>query len=123
MSMLLAKIIGLLILAAVFGAWLARWWLLRRYEDVTLPYTAWQRDWASWRNGLESRLAQPQRLDMQPLLARLDAIEQSLEHLHAAQGLPGRPLRTVTRSRLDAAAQSADIQDVHDVRVSSGGGG
>lgn len=38
MSFLLLKIFFLMLLAALFGAWLAHWWFKRHYEDVTLTH-------------------------------------------------------------------------------------
>jgi hypothetical protein len=123
MGLLLTKIAGLLVLAAVFGAWLARWWMLRQYEDVTTQYTAWQRDWVNWRNGLDARLGLSQRPDMQVLLARLDAIERSLERLQTQRAVDG-PLVTPandSKSRAEASplGRSRTVDDVEDAREMS----
>ncbi len=38
MSFLILEIFGLMLLAALLGAWLAYWWITRRYEDVTSSF-------------------------------------------------------------------------------------
>jgi hypothetical protein len=123
MGLLLTKIAGLLVLAAVFGAWLARWWMLRRYEDVTTQYTAWQRDWLNWRNSLDARLGHSPRPDMQILMARLDAIERSLERLqpHHAADVQRPATAGDSRPRAEAAppTRTRAVSDVEDVRETS----
>jgi hypothetical protein len=123
MGLLLTKIAGLLVLAAVFGAWLARWWMLRRYEDVTTQYTAWQRDWVNWRNGLDARLGLSQRPDMQVLMARLDAIERSRERRkrHRAVDAPAVTPSNEGKSRAEGSplGRTRTVGDVEDAREMS----
>ncbi len=79
MTLLLIKILVLLALAAMLGAGLARWYLRRRYEDVTVQYTSWQSDWANWRRQLDRRLSEPaQASDLAPVMARLEQLENSV---------------------------------------------
>lgn len=119
MTLLLAKIIGLLVLAALFGAWLARWWLLRHYEDVTLQYASWQNDWAQWRKGLEARLSPAGRsgVDLAPLLARLDAIESAIAR--------GQAVRETAEVNILAAQDSPlrrramDVEVIDDAKISN----
>ena len=79
MSMLLAKIILLLLLAALFGA-LFGWWLARRrWQDVTVEYTRWQTEWADWRRSFEARLGERPQPDLAPVLAGINAVESTVE--------------------------------------------
>jgi predicted flap endonuclease-1-like 5' DNA nuclease len=106
MGFLLAKILILLAVAAVGGAWFAYWWFRRHYEDITLEYTRGRDEWTSWRRSFEDRLAarpavdlQPlrqqlagvdaavrainiERVDLQPLQLRLEAMEQRVDSIH-----------------------------------------
>lgn len=117
MTLLLAKIIGLLVLAALFGAWLARWWLLRRYEDVTLQYTSWQNDWASWRKGLEARLSPAGRggVDMAPLLARLDAIESAIARSQSARD--ASEVTILSAQDASTRRRTVDVDDIDDAKI------
>lgn len=119
MTLLLAKIIGLLVLAALFGAWLARWWIMRHYEDVTLQYTSLQSDWASWRKSLDNRLSPAGRsgIDLAPLLARLDAIESAIARMQLSREAAPSPPPTPepTRRRV---IDVGDVQDVDDAKIS-----
>ncbi len=85
MAFLLAKILVLLLLAGLFGAGFARWYLRRRYEDVTVQYSSWQSDWSNWRRQLERRFAEPaQGLDLSPVMARLDDLEATVRELRGS---------------------------------------
>ncbi len=81
MSFLLAKILLLLVLAALLGAAFARWWYRRHYEDVTSEFTQLSSDDQAWRKSLDERLAQPLNFDASALASRLDAIEAALRGL------------------------------------------
>ncbi len=87
MTFLFLKIAGLMLLAAGFGAWLARWFFRHRYEDVTVQYTGWQNDWAQWRKGLDSKLSLRQMIDLSPVTERLN----ELESLVRGFGMPKPP--------------------------------
>ncbi len=88
MSYLLAKIVFLLLLAALFGAWLAWWAARRRYEDVTVEYTSWQSDWARWRKSLDEKLANPPVANLEPVLARLHSLEADVRGIHIPHHTP-----------------------------------
>ncbi len=81
MSFLLAKIVILLLAAALLGAWFARWWLRRHFEDVTGEYSRLQADWNTWRRGLDEKLAQ-KPIDLGPVQDRLDRLESALRGLN-----------------------------------------
>ncbi len=84
MGLLLGKIAFLLLLAAAFGAWLARWYLRRRYEDVTVQYSSWQSDWTNWRRQLDRRLSEPgQAVDWAPMMSRMNDLETSLRDMRS----------------------------------------
>lgn len=86
MTLLLVKILVLLLLSAMLGAGLARWYLRRRYEDVTVQYTSWQSDWANWRRQLDRRFSEThQGSDLTPLLSRLEHLENTV---HDARDVP-----------------------------------
>ena len=87
MTFLLLKIAGLMVLAAGFGAWVARWFFRHRYEDVTVQYTGWQNEWAQWRKGLDSKLSLRQMIDLSPVTERLN----ELESLVRGFGMPKPP--------------------------------
>jgi predicted flap endonuclease-1-like 5' DNA nuclease len=87
MTFLFLKIAGLMLLAAGFGAWLARWFFRHRYEDVTVQYQGWQNDWAQWRKGLDSKLSLRQMIDLSPVTERLN----ELESLVRGFGMPKPP--------------------------------
>ncbi len=87
MTFLLLKIAGLMVLAAGFGAWVARWFFRHRYEDVTVQYTGWQNEWAQWRKGLDSKLSLRQMIDLSPVTERMN----ELESLVRGFGMPKPP--------------------------------
>ena len=74
MSFLLAKILFLLVLAALLGAWFGYWWVRRQYDDVTSEYSRLKSDWQSWRKGFEEKLAAKPDVDLKPITARIDDI-------------------------------------------------
>jgi len=87
MSFLLAKILFLLLLAALLGALLMRWWLRRHYEDVTVEYIGLREDWARWRKGLDEKLARPP-LDLEPLAGRLATLEGAVRAIDIPRPAP-----------------------------------
>ena len=74
MSYLLAKILFLLLLAALLGAWFGYWWVRRQYDDVTSEYSRLKNDWQTWRKGFEEKLSVRPEPDLKPLTARIDDI-------------------------------------------------
>jgi predicted flap endonuclease-1-like 5' DNA nuclease len=86
MGFLLAKILLLLAVAAICGAWFAYWWFRRHYEDITLEYTRSRDEGAAWRHGFEERLAgldasirsiriaESQPIDLSPVLNAVAAL-------------------------------------------------
>lgn len=88
MAFLLLKIIGLLLLAALFGALLMRWWLQRQQVDITTEYTAMQGDWMQWRRALDQRLAGLQGADLSPLLSRLGDVERAVQGIELPRPAP-----------------------------------
>ena len=66
MWFLFLEILILLILAALFGAWLAHWWITRRYADVSETYDS---------------LATFQGPDLTPMEARLGNVETAIGNL------------------------------------------
>ena len=66
MWFLFLEILVLLILAALFGAWLTHWWVTRRYEDVTETYDS---------------LATFQGPDLNPMETRLGNMETAIGNL------------------------------------------
>jgi len=100
MFYLLAKILTLLILAALFGAWLARWWLRRHDEDVTSEYAHLQEQWRDWRHSFEERLAARPDVDLEPLAAGLQRVDASVRSIHIPE--PVATDLTPVHSRLEA---------------------
>ena len=87
MGFLVAKILFLLVLAAVCGALIAYWWFRRHYEDVTPEYVRSRDEWATWRRTFEERLAARPEVDLRPLSEQMatlyeavQAIEHAIEH-------------------------------------------
>ena len=78
MSFLLAKILVLMILAALLGAWLARVFLMRRYQDVTTEYIRMDSEGRAWRTGFEKSLAQRPEVDLAPLHLRLSELDATV---------------------------------------------
>jgi predicted flap endonuclease-1-like 5' DNA nuclease len=74
MSFLLAKILFLLLLAALLGAWFGYWWVRRQYDDVTGEYSRLKSDWQAWRKGFEEKLAARPEVDLKPLTTRIDDV-------------------------------------------------
>ena len=83
MSFLLAKILFLLIVAALLGAWFARWWLRRHYVDVTAEYARLEGEWHSWRRTFEEKLAQRPTVDLTPLNERFERVESSIRGIES----------------------------------------
>jgi predicted flap endonuclease-1-like 5' DNA nuclease len=98
MGFLLAKILFLLVLAAVCGALFTYWWFRRHYEDVTLEYARSRDDWASWRRGFEAHLAARPDVDLASLHSRLDDIERRIGDIR----VPEAPDLTPVDERLTA---------------------
>lgn len=88
MAFLVAKILGLLALAAVCGAALAWGWFRRRYTDITGEYTRWQEELSQWRRGFEERLAARPEVDLAPLARQLEALEDAVRAIHIPEPKP-----------------------------------
>jgi len=52
-SFLLAKMAALMLVAMASGGLVTRWWIFRRYEDVTADYGRLDRAWRGWRLALQ----------------------------------------------------------------------
>jgi predicted flap endonuclease-1-like 5' DNA nuclease len=85
MGFLLAKILFLLGVAAVCGAWFAYWWFRRHYQDVSLLDAQSREELATWRARFEERLAARPEVDLQPLLAQLTNLDGAVRDLNLAQ--------------------------------------
>jgi predicted flap endonuclease-1-like 5' DNA nuclease len=82
MGFLLAKILGLLLVAAACGAWFSHWWFRRNYQDVTLEYTRWREEWETWRRAFEERLAARPAVDLQPLGQQIAAVDAAVRGIY-----------------------------------------
>lgn len=113
MSFLLAKIFILLLLAATLGALLARWWLLRQYEDVTTEYTRLSDETQRWRDGLEDRLEQRlvQRLgvDLEPVMVSLQSVRAAVQGIH----IPGPTAMDLSPVLLQVQQLEARLMSLH----------
>jgi predicted flap endonuclease-1-like 5' DNA nuclease len=85
MGFLLAKILILLAVAAVGGAWFAYWWFRRHYEDITLEYTRARDQWTSWRRSFEDRLAARPAVDLHPLSQQLAGVDAAVRAINFPQ--------------------------------------
>lgn len=81
MGFLLAKIVVLLLAAAWLGAWLDRWWVRRRSEDVTADYERLVHERLDWRRSFEEKLAARPAIDWSPINARFHALHERLDGL------------------------------------------
>jgi predicted flap endonuclease-1-like 5' DNA nuclease len=82
MGLLLAKTLGLMLVAAACGAWFAYWWFRRNYQDVTLEYTHWREEWDAWRHAFEERLAARPPADLTPLSEQVAAVDAAVRDIH-----------------------------------------
>lgn len=85
MWFLILEILLLLILAALFGAWLTHWWLTRQYEDVTESYgklmASPDTDNLLTKSDLEIGLTSFRGPDLTPMEARLGNMEAAISSL------------------------------------------
>jgi predicted flap endonuclease-1-like 5' DNA nuclease len=88
MGLLLAKILLLLGVAALCGAWFTYWWFRRNYEDITLEYLRSREEWASWRQSFEERLVAGGAADLQPLTQQLTALAAAVRAIHIPEPAP-----------------------------------
>ena len=115
MSYLLAKIVFLLLLAAVLGGCFAWWLLRRRFEDVTVQHTSVQRDWAAWRQGLDAKLAHPPVVDLDPVNTRLQSLEAGVRAIEIPRHVPtdlSPVLAAVAAVRIPPPAPPVDLAPV-----------
>lgn len=82
MGFLLAKILGLLLVAAACGAWFSYWWFRRNYQDVTLEYTRWREEWTAWRHAFEERLAERPEVNLQPVSQQIAAVDAAVRGIY-----------------------------------------
>jgi predicted flap endonuclease-1-like 5' DNA nuclease len=85
MGFLLAKILVLLGVAAVCGAWFAYWWFRRHYQDVSLQDAQSREELATWRARFEERLAARAEVDLQPLVVQLTNLDAAVRDLNLAE--------------------------------------
>ncbi len=100
MSFLIIQIFLLMLLAAVFGAWLAYWWMNNRYEDVTeshetllgsiqglkdAPPAVTAEDLDMRFAGLSSAVDGIRLPDLNPLEARMASLEQMVSNIHVPE--------------------------------------
>ncbi len=81
MGFLLIKILLLLVLAAGSGAFVARWWFRRHYEDVTLEYARAREEWQAWRHSFEERLAARPEVDLDPITDQIASVQAAVTEL------------------------------------------
>ncbi len=99
MSLLLAKIALLMLVAAGLGG-LVAWWLVRRQlQAMAAEQARHQADWALWRQQIDRRLDERPEPDWSPLMHRLTALEKAVSGIR----LP-TPEPTNLRPVLDAVA-------------------
>jgi predicted flap endonuclease-1-like 5' DNA nuclease len=85
MGFLLTKILILLAVAAIGGAWFAYWWFRRHYEDVTLEFTRSRDEWTRWRRSFEQQLAARPVVDLQPLAQQLAGLDAAVRAINIPQ--------------------------------------
>jgi predicted flap endonuclease-1-like 5' DNA nuclease len=85
MGFLLAKILILLGVAAVSGAWFAYWWFRRHFQDVSLQDAQAREELTTWRARFEERLAARPDVDLQPLVAQLTNLDAAVRDLNRVE--------------------------------------
>ena len=127
MWFLIIQILLLLLLAAVFGAWLMYWWMSNRYEDVTSIHEELL-DKSSLgvvgltRKDLDSAMASSIRSlklpDLEPVTARLSAVERAVAGFSAPK-LDIAPFQqrfdSIERRLSNTANQAQPAQEVKDL--------
>ena len=115
MSFLLAKILVLMILAALLGAWLARVFLMRRYQDVTTEYIRMDSEGRAWRTGFEKSLAQRPEVDLAPLHLRLSELDATVRAIDMPSPVPIdlNPVLTAMSAIRFPTPTEVDLQPLH----------
>ena len=114
MGFLLAKILGLLLVAAACGAWFSYWWFRRNYQDVTLEYTRWREEWTAWRRAFEERLAARPAVDLQPLSQQVAAVDAAVRGIHIPKPPDLSPVLSAVAAIRMPTPERVDLEPLHD---------
>ena len=88
MSFLILEIFGLMLLAALLGAWLAYWWVTRRYEDVTSSFESLTSAGGTSTDHLVSKLdfeAGMAKMTLAPMEQRMNNIEELITNFRVPE--------------------------------------
>ena len=114
MGFLLAKILGLLLVAAACGAWFSYWWFRRNYQDVTLEYTRWREEWTAWRRAFEGRLAERPAVDLQPVSQQIAAVDAAVRGIHIPRPPDLGPVLSAVSAIQIPTPERVDLEPLHD---------
>ena len=114
MGFLLAKILGLLLVAAACGAWFSYWWFRRNYQDVTLEYTRWREEWETWRRAFEERLAARPAVDLQPLSQQIAAVDAAVRGIYIPKPPDLSPVLSAVAAIRMPTPERVDLEPLHD---------
>src|SRR5215469_3293634 len=114
MGFLLAKILGLLLVAAACGAWFSYWWFRRNYQDVTLEYTRWREEWTGWRRDFEERLAERPAVDLQPVSQQIAAVDAAVRGIHIPRPPDLGPVLSAVSAIQIPTPERVDLEPLHD---------
>jgi predicted flap endonuclease-1-like 5' DNA nuclease len=114
MGFLLAKILGLLLVAAACGAWFSHWWFRRNYQDVTLEYTRWREEWTAWRRDFEERLAERPAVDLQPVSQQIAAVDAAVRGIHIPKPPDLSPVLSAVSAIHIPVPERVDLEPLHD---------
>lgn len=115
MSLLVVKIAGLALLAALLGACLG-WWMARRHlQELALEHARQRADWAQWRQELDRRLAERQSPDFTPVMHRLGALEKAVGgiRLPTPEPINLRPVLDAVASLRRPDLQPVNLEPLH----------
>ena len=88
MSFLILEIFGLMLLAALLGAWLAYWWITRRYEDVTSSFESLTSAGGTSTDHLVSKLdfeTGMAKMTLAPMEQRMNNIEELITNFRVPE--------------------------------------
>jgi len=114
MGFLLAKILGLLLVAAACGAWFSYWWFRRNYQDVTLEYTRWREEWTAWRRDFEERLVERPAVDLQPVSQQIAAVDAAVRGIHIPKPPDLSPVLSAVSAIHVPVPERVDLEPLHD---------